>query len=55
MPTNLYGPGDNYHPSNGHVMAALISRFANAVSHNLSEVSCWGVDRHLENLCMLMI
>ena len=42
MPTNLYGPGDNYHPSNGHVMAALISRFANAVSQNLSEVSCWG-------------
>jgi len=42
MPTNLYGPGDNYHPSNGHVMAALISRFANAVSQNLSKVSCWG-------------
>ncbi len=42
MPTNLYGPGDNYHPNNGHVMAALISRFANAVSQNLSKVNCWG-------------
>lgn len=42
MPTNLYGPGDNYHPENGHVMAAMIRRFVEAKDNNLEEVVCWG-------------
>ncbi len=42
MPTNLYGKGDNYHPSNSHVMAALISKFINAKNQKLGEVCCWG-------------
>ena len=42
MPTNLYGPGDNYHPSNSHVIAALLQRFHRAARENLPEVSCWG-------------
>ena len=42
MPTNLYGPGDNYHPTNSHVMAALLRRFHQAAEENLPEVSCWG-------------
>ena len=42
MPTNLYGPGDNYHPKNSHVMASLIRKFYYASKNNLSKVSCWG-------------
>ena len=42
MPTNLYGPGDNYHPTNSHVMAALIKKFLIASENNLSKVTCWG-------------
>ena len=42
MPTNLYGPGDNYHPTNSHVMAALIRRFHEAVASNAPSVTCWG-------------
>ena len=42
MPTNLYGPGDNYHPTNSHVMAALIRRFHEAVASNAASVTCWG-------------
>lgn len=42
MPTNLYGPGDNYHPTNSHVLAALIRRFYEAVERNSSSVTCWG-------------
>ena len=42
MPTNLYGPGDNYHPTNSHVMAALIRRFHEAVEFNAPSVTCWG-------------
>ena len=42
MPTNLYGPGDNYHLSNSHVMAALIRRFSEAKANQLKEVVCWG-------------
>jgi GDP-L-fucose synthase len=42
MPTNLYGPGDNYHPENSHVMAAMIRRFVEAKNNNLEEVVCWG-------------
>ena len=42
MPTNLYGPGDNYHPSHSHVMAALIRRFSEATRSGADEVVCWG-------------
>ena len=42
MPTNLYGPGDNYHPENSHVIPALIRRFHEAKIKNLSNVAIWG-------------
>jgi GDP-L-fucose synthase len=42
MPTNLYGPGDNYHPENSHVIPALIRRFHEAKEKNLPEVVIWG-------------
>ncbi len=42
MPTNLYGPGDNYHPLNSHVFAALIQKFYMALKNNEKEVVCWG-------------
>ena len=42
MPTNLYGPGDNYHPTNSHVLPALIRRFHEANECNASSVTCWG-------------
>ena len=42
MPTNLYGPGDNYHPENSHVIPALIRRFHQAKSTNAKEVMAWG-------------
>ncbi|WP_133013314.1 GDP-L-fucose synthase [Marinomonas flavescens] len=42
MPTNLYGPGDNYHPENSHVIPALIRRIHEAKQANLSEVVIWG-------------
>ena len=42
MPTNLYGPGDNYHPQDSHVPAALISRFHAARLANDPHVSVWG-------------
>ena len=42
MPTNLYGPNDNYHPSNSHVMAALIRKFLIAKKEHLPSVTCWG-------------
>ncbi len=42
MPTNLYGPGDNYHPENSHVIPALIRRFHEAKINNLPEVMIWG-------------
>ena len=42
MPTNLYGPGDNYHPENSHVIPALIRRFHEAKTANASEVLIWG-------------
>jgi len=42
MPTNLYGPGDNYHPENSHVVPALIRRFHEAKENNLDEVVVWG-------------
>jgi len=42
MPTNLYGPGDNYHPVNSHVIPALIRRFYEAKIQNLPFVTIWG-------------
>ena len=42
MPTNLYGPGDNYHPENSHVIPALIYRFHKAKINNLESVTIWG-------------
>ena len=42
MPTNLYGYGDNYHPSNSHVLPALLSKFYEAKIKGLKEVLCWG-------------
>jgi GDP-L-fucose synthase len=42
MPTNLYGYNDNYHPSNSHVLPALIRRFHEAKEQNLPEVTIWG-------------
>lgn len=42
MPTNLYGPNDNYHPLHSHVLPALIRRFHEAKINGLAEVTCWG-------------
>ena len=42
MPTNLYGPGDNYHPENSHVIPALLRRFHEAVQADAPEVVIWG-------------
>jgi GDP-L-fucose synthase len=42
MPTNLYGPGDNYHPQNSHVIPALIRRFHEAKEHADAAVTIWG-------------
>ncbi|EKR74356.1 GDP-L-fucose synthase family protein [Leptospira noguchii] len=47
MPTNLYGPGDNYHPENSHVLPALIRRFYEAKIKNLPEVIIWGTGKPL--------
>jgi len=64
MPTNLYGPNDNYHPEHSHVLPALIRRFHEAKENNLEEVTCWGdgsplreflyVD-DLANLCVFLM
>ncbi|MFY9241120.1 MAG: GDP-L-fucose synthase [Roseovarius sp.] len=42
MPTNLYGPGDNFHPENSHVFPALIRRFHEAAQRGLGSVTIWG-------------
>ncbi len=42
MPTNLYGPGDNYHPQNSHVIPALIRRFSEAKASQAPKVTIWG-------------
>ena len=42
MPTNLYGPGDNFHPQNSHVLPALIRRFHEAAQSGAEEVTIWG-------------
>ena len=64
MPTNLYGPNDNYHPTHSHVLPALIRRFHEAKEANLPSVTCWGdgspmreflyVD-DLANLCVFLM
>ena len=42
MPTNLYGPRDNYHPEYSHVLPALIRRFHQSAEANAESVACWG-------------
>lgn len=64
MPTNLYGPNDNYHPEHSHVLPALIRRFHEAKVAGVEEVTCWGdgsplreflyVD-DLANLCVFLM
>jgi GDP-L-fucose synthase len=45
IPTNLYGPGDNYHPEHSHVMAAMIRRFHEAKASSIESVTIWGTGR----------
>jgi len=47
MPTNLYGPKDNYHPKDSHVMAALIRKFYEAKKYNKKQIICWGTGKPL--------
>jgi GDP-L-fucose synthase len=47
MPTNLYGPGDNYHPQNSHVLPALLKRFHEAKINRQPEVVIWGTGKPL--------
>ena len=47
MPTNLYGPGDNYHPVNSHVLASFIRRFHEANIKGDKVVTCWGTGKPL--------
>ena len=47
MPTNLYGPNDNYHPTHSHVLPALIRRFHEAKIENKPYVTCWGTGKPL--------
>lgn len=47
MPTNLYGPNDNYHPQNSHVLPAFIRRFHEAKMENASSVTIWGTGKPL--------
>lgn len=64
MPTNLYGPNDNYHPEHSHVLPALIRRFHEAKKSGAESVTCWGdgsplreflyVD-DLANLCVFLM
>lgn len=64
MPTNLYGPNDNYHPRHSHVLPALIRRFHEAKQAGLTEVTCWGDGsplreflyvEDLANLCVFLM
>ena len=45
MPSNLYGPGDNYHFENSHVIPALIRKFYEAKTNNIDHVNCWGTGK----------
>ncbi|MHB2168556.1 GDP-L-fucose synthase family protein [Alsobacter sp. R-9] len=49
MPTNLFGPGDNFHPENAHVPAALLGRFHRARVERMPEVAVWGTGRPLRD------
>ncbi len=49
MPTNLYGPGDNYHPKKSHVIPGLIGRFHEAKERGAKEVTIWGTGRALRD------
>ena len=55
MPSNLYGPGDNYSDLDSHVMPALIKKFIIAKKDNLKSVTCWGDGKPLREFYMLMI
>lgn len=64
MPCNLYGPNDNFHPENSHVIPALVRRFHEAVQAGAQEVVCWGSGRprreflHVDDLadaCMMLL
>ena len=55
MPTNLYGPGDNYHPLNNHVVPALIHRFHKAKVENIDQVVVWGSEIPEGSFYMLTI
>ncbi len=55
MPTNLYGPGDNYHPKHSHVLPALLRRIHEAKEQNIPSVTIWGTDLHCASFCMSMI
>ncbi|MBC2607370.1 GDP-L-fucose synthase family protein [Pelagicoccus albus] len=50
MPTNLYGPGDNYHPENSHLLPALIRRFHEAKEAGAEEVVMWGTGNPLREM-----
>ena len=55
MPTNLYGPNDNYHPENSHVLAALLRKFILAEKEQQPFVEIWGQENQSANFCMQMI
>ena len=55
MPTNLYGPNDNYHPTHSHVLPALIRRFHEAKVSGATEVTCWEPARRCASSYMWMI
>ncbi len=52
MPTNLYGPNDNYHPTHSHVVPALIRRFHEAKVNGVESVTCWGDGSRCGSSCM---
>ena len=64
MPTNLYGPRDNYHPENSHVLASLVRKFSDAKKFSKDKVICWGTGKplreflHVEDLsraCLFLL
>jgi GDP-L-fucose synthase len=61
MPTNLYGPGDNYHLENSHVLPALLRRFHEAREKNASSVTLWGTGKsrreflHVDDLAEALV
>ena len=54
MPTNLYGPNDNFHPENSHVIPALIHRFHNATLNHDEEIKIWGTGNPEEFLLSMI-